>query len=109
MVGTMHTGGMALSVITVASMADLGYQVDMDAAEPYTPPTTSASTISATGGAASASTVAAAGPVGGGTTGLGQAGSGFADSGSGLRRWSRHEALAAVDHVLKTGEWWLEA
>ena len=108
MVGTIRTGGMALSVITVASMADLGYQVDMDAAEPYTPPTTRASAVSTTVRPVAASTVPA-GPVGGGATTPGQAGPGFADWGRGLRRWSRHEALAAVDHVFKTADRWLEA
>ena len=52
MVGYIQSGGMPLSSITVASMADIGYQVNMAAADPYTP-TGVASSIAA----ASASSV----------------------------------------------------
>lgn len=37
MVGTIQDGGMPLSRITVASMADIGYEVNIDAADTYTP------------------------------------------------------------------------
>lgn len=59
MVGTIHSGGMALRTVTVASMADLGYTVNMAAAEPYTPTVTNSSrsrTTSTSSGISTATT-----------------------------------------------------
>jgi len=45
MVGYAQSGGMPLSRITVAAMADLGYQVNMAAADPYLPPAASSASV----------------------------------------------------------------
>ena len=39
MTGWLNAGANPLSRVTAASLADLGYQVDLSAADSYTPPT----------------------------------------------------------------------
>jgi len=67
MVGYIHDGDMPLSSITVAAMADLGYEVNLAAADAYSPLAASSSLASAASSAAD-STGSSVSPSGGGAT-----------------------------------------
>jgi hypothetical protein len=127
MVGTIHSGGMALSIVTVASMADLGYQVDVTAAEPYTRPDTTAAAVRSStwisgsmvpwvstsapsfGFAAEGMSSAAATDLDCGHAQTGTASAWPGASSSTRIRAARQEALAAVDHVFQYADGWLES
>jgi len=67
MVGYIHDGDMPLSSITVAAMADLGYEVNLAAADAYSPLAASSSLASAASSATD-STGSSVSPSGGGAT-----------------------------------------